>query len=251
MNERLFYGMHVSKSALEARKGGSPDENSNVSAIRARFLLKSGAVEKPESAVVGLDEEGRDTLENTQSTVVLPGEDLDNLVCFPFFVYADAERGWEIMRYTDHVYPLFAIIQSTILARGVEDGGNLMSQETLRGMQGWERMQTMKEDNAMRLSRELEASFSERLEMVSKLSETVLKFMLCFREKFFESFLQILYDSYNVTPAMLLAQRVVIDEQGSADFSSSRFSSRSSAKPKKISTSVYVYDEEEELIIEE
>lgn len=149
------------------------------------------------------DENGLKEEPTTQPEFVY--QDLDNISCFPFFVFVDKETGWKIMKYTDHVYPLFLLIQSTILYRGMTDSHAMMSQEENKISEVVSSLGDRKKDKDRRLmiTRKLEASYEEQSQMVSKLSCTVVDFISKFRQKYFEEFLQVLYDSYSAEPTQI------------------------------------------------
>ena len=194
--------------------------------------------------------------------------DEDNILCFPFFVYISAQIGWKVLRFTDHIYPLFLLIQSTILKRGVEHSNSMMTREEKRVSDAFSWIGSIKTDQTIMLTRKLEAEYSERLQMTTKLNESVLQFMMLFRKKFFDDFLQTLYQEYSLPadtiyqqrkPKLAVGEKEEEEEEGSPP-RSSKFSSRASSRkkgpaalllPGVTANKVYVFDDEEEIYSED
>lgn len=186
--------------------------------------------------------------------------DVDDICCFPFFVFVDRETGWKIMKYVDHVYPLFSMIQTTILLRGMADTEEMMVAEEMKVSQVVQSLAATKDARTLMITKKMEAVHAERSHMVAKLSETVVQFILCFRTKFFEAFLQELYDAYSVDVSALASwteewkhdtEEQEQDEQTAVLSTVTPASSVRKEKRAKQTTSVYVYDEDDELILDE
>lgn len=131
----------------------------------------------------------------------LEDEDLDQIACFPFFVYVDAEQGWKIMKYVDHVYPIFLAVQSSVMMMNIQDTDEMMARQESNVLQFMGAVQTINDNRVAMMTRKVENSFESHAQLVSKLSMTVLTFMTSFRKKHFAPFLSQLYQDYSLKPA--------------------------------------------------
>jgi hypothetical protein len=152
------------------------------------------------------DAEGVEEVENQNDPWYfhVSNTDMDNLPCFPFFVYPNAQEGWKLMQFTEHVYPIFHSLLSAIMTKGGEETDVIMTQQETRATQTLERIGRSGTDRGRAETSMAENALLDQLNITSSLQQTVVMFMLQFRSKYFDEFLQTIYQKHATDMTQLL-----------------------------------------------